>query len=55
MTTSLLGTMDEEDMSAEQQQCTMALKEGKRLLKSNQGSSAMVRNPLPLFYRLFCL
>lgn len=43
MTTSLLGTMDEEDMSAEQQQCTMALKDGKRLLKDKQGSKAMVR------------
>ena len=49
MTTSLLGTMDEEDMSAEQQQCTMALKEGKRLLKTKQGSSAMVGAPLLLF------
>jgi len=45
MTSSLLGTMDEEDMSAEQQQCTMALKDGKRLLKDKQGSSAMVRLP----------
>jgi hypothetical protein len=38
-----MGTMDEDDMSAEQQQCLMALRDGKRLLKDKQGASSMVR------------
>lgn len=40
---SLMGTVDEDDLPAEQQQCLMALREGKRLLKEKQGASAMVR------------
>ena len=42
-TSSLMATMDEDDMPADQQQCVMALREGKRLLKEQHGSSAMVR------------
>jgi hypothetical protein len=30
-TASVLGTMDEEDMTAESRQCVQALREGKRL------------------------
>ena len=40
---SLMGTIDEDDLPAEQQQCLMSLREGKRLLKEKQGASAMVR------------
>lgn len=40
---SLMPSMDEEELTAEQQQCLTALREGKRLLKERQGSSAMVR------------
>ena len=40
---SLMGTIDEDDLPAEQQQCLMALRDGKRLLKEKQGASAMVR------------
>ena len=42
-TSSLMATMDEDDMPANKQQCLMALREGKRLLKEQHGSSAMVR------------
>ncbi|CAK0783819.1 hypothetical protein CVIRNUC_007019 [Coccomyxa viridis] len=42
-TSSVMGSTDEEDMTQEAKQCVQALREGKRLLKERQGSSALVR------------
>ncbi|KAK9843024.1 hypothetical protein WJX74_005765 [Apatococcus lobatus] len=38
-----VATVDEENASPEMQQCLSSLREGKRLLKEKQGSSALVR------------
>lgn len=43
MTASVMPSMDEDDLSADEQQCLIALREGKRLLKQQHGASAMVR------------
>ncbi|KAK9820407.1 hypothetical protein WJX72_010010 [[Myrmecia] bisecta] len=40
---SMMASMDEEEMSDEAKQCLTALREGKRMLKERNGSSAMVR------------
>lgn len=40
---SMMATMDEDDLPTEQKQCLSALREGKRLLKEKHGASAMVR------------
>ena len=41
--TSVMPSMDEDDLTGDQQQCLLALREGKRLLKQQHGASAMVR------------
>ncbi|KAL3132430.1 hypothetical protein ABBQ32_008988 [Trebouxia sp. C0010 RCD-2024] len=42
-TSSVMASMDEDDMTLEAKQCLQALKEGKRLLKQDNGASALVR------------
>lgn len=42
-TSSVMASIDEDEMTLESKQCLHALKEGKRLLKQNNGASALVR------------
>lgn len=42
-TSSVMASIDEDEMTLEAKQCLSALKEGKRLLKQDNGASALVR------------
>lgn len=42
-TSSVMASVDEDEMTLEAKQCLQALKEGKRLLKQDNGASALVR------------